>query len=159
MMQVVGISEKKVSANPEDHIITYSLGSCVGLALYDPASKVGGMVHCMLPLSASDPEKASRIPEMYTDTGVVSLLEEMIRQGAQKGRLVAKVAGGANALDPNDRFKIGERNVTVLRKVLWKNNIMIAAEDTGGKDPRTLSLLLNDGKTTIKSLGNEKQLG
>ncbi len=159
MMQVVGISEKKVSANPEDQIITYSLGSCVGLALYDPASKVGGMVHCMLPLSTSDPEKAARIPEMYTDTGVIALLEEMLRQGALKGRLVAKVAGGANALDPNDRFKIGERNVTVLRKILWKNNIMIAAEDTGGKDPRTLSLLLNDGKTTIKSLGTEKQLG
>lgn len=148
----------KVSRNPEDVLITYSLGSCVGLALYDPAIRVGGLIHCMLPLSKIDPARAERQPYMFTDTGVPMLIQELLNMGAQKSRLVAKVAGAARLLDDSNTFRIGDRNKVVLRKVLWKNNILIAAEETGGSDARTMTLFLNDGRSTIRSKGKEHEL-
>jgi chemotaxis protein CheD len=154
----VGISEMRVSNNPADLIVTYSLGSCVGLALYDPQARIGGMVHCMLPVSKIDPDRARQSPCMFTDTGVPLLIQSLMDLGAQKRNIVAKVAGAAKLLDDSDTFRIGERNMVVLRKVLWKNNILIAAEDTGGTIARTLYLYLDSGRTTIKSAGKEYEL-
>lgn len=158
MNYTVGISEMKVSNNPEDVLVTYSLGSCVGLTLYDPVIKVGGMIHCMLPLSRIDPAKAQMNPCMFTDTGIPTLIQAVLNMGANKKRLIAKVAGAASPLDDNGIFKIGERNYTVLRKVLWKNDILIAAEDVGGTVARTLFLYLDTGKTVIRSGGKDREL-
>ncbi len=157
-MHTIGISEMKVSNRPDDVLVTYSLGSCVGLALYDPVARIGGLVHCMLPLSSIDPVKARNSPCMFTDTGVPALIQEMLNLGAMKNRLVAKVAGAASLLDEKGTFKIGERNYIVLRKVLWKNNILIVADDTGGTIPRTVYLYVDTGRTTIKSRGEEREL-
>ena len=158
MQITVGISDMKVSKNPDDVIVTYSLGSCVGLTVYDAKARVGGMVHCMLPLSKIDPNKAQNNPFMFTDTGVPALLTALYDLGAEKKHLVAKVAGAANLLDEHGTFRIGERNFIVLRKVLWKNNILIAAEDTGGSVARTLSLNLGDGRVQVKSKGQTYDL-
>lgn len=158
MQRTVSISEMAVSKHPDDVLITYSLGSCVGLSLYDPASGVGGLIHCMLPLSKIDPQKAKAKPPMFTDTGVTALLENVFDEGASRRHLVAKVAGAASLLDEKGLFKIGERNYTVLRKILWKNNILIAAEDVGGTIARTMALYMNNGRTTIKSQGKEVEL-
>ena len=147
-----------VSNDPTDVIVTYSLGSCVGLVLYDPNRRIGGMVHFMLPLSKIDPEKAKTKPCMFTDTGVPALMKALLDLGAQKKDLVAKVAGAAKLLDEKGTFKIGERNYIVLRKVLWKNNILIAAEDTGGTIARTLYLHMDSGRTVIRSRGEEREL-
>jgi len=148
----------KVSNNPEDVLVTYSLGSCVGLTLYDPVIRVGGMIHCMLPLSRLDPAKAQMNPCMFTDTGIPTLIQAVLNMGANKKRLIAKVAGAASPLDDNGIFKIGERNYTVLRKVLWKNDILIAAEDVGGTVARTLFLYLDTGKTVIRSGGKDREI-
>jgi chemotaxis protein CheD len=148
----------KISDQPDDVLVTYSLGSCVGLALYDPVLRVGGMIHCMLPLSEIDPAKAQANPCMFTDTGVPALMTALLDMGAQKKRLIAKVAGAAKLLDEQGTFKIGERNYIVLRKILWKNDILIAAEDTGGNKTRTLSLHLDTGRTMVKSQGQEVEL-
>ncbi len=148
----------KVSSNPEDVLVTYSLGSCVGLVLYDPVLKVGGMIHCMLPLSKIDPQKAQTNPCMFTDTGIPTLIQAVLNLGANKKRLVAKVAGAASPLDDKGMFKIGEHNYTVLRKVLWKNDILIAAEDVGGTVARTLYLFLDTGRTVVRSGGTEREL-
>lgn len=158
MNHTVGISEMSVSNKPEDVIVTYSLGSCVGLALYDPEARVGGMIHCMLPLSRIDPEKAKKNPCMFTDTGVPKLLQAVLEMGATRRRLVAKVAGAAAPLNDNSVFKIGERNYVVLRKVLWKNDILIASEQVGGTVARTLFLHLDTGRTVVKSGGKETEL-
>ena len=147
-----------ISDQPDDVLVTYSLGSCVGLSLYDPVAKLGGLIHCMLPLSKIDPAKAQANPFMFTDTGVPALIQRMLDYGAQKRRLVAKVAGAASLLDEQGTFKIGERNYIVLRKVLWKNDILIASEETGGAIARTLYLYLDSGKTMIKSQGQEREL-
>ena len=95
---------------------------------------------------------------MFTDTGVVMLLEEVFKLGAERKRLIAKVAGAASLLDEKRLFKIGERNYTVLRKVLWKNNILIESEDIGGTRPRTMYLHMIDGRTVIKSGREEREL-
>jgi len=155
---IVGISEMKVSSQPGDSLITYSLGSCIGLSLYDPEVKAGGLIHCMLPLSKIDPERAKERPCMFTDTGVPLLIETLLDLGADKRRLVAKVAGAARLLGDSNCFNIGERNQVVLRKLLWKNKMFIAGEETGGTLARTMSLDLNTGVTMLRSGGREYEL-
>lgn len=158
MQHTVGIGEAKVTTGGEDTLVTYSLGSCVGLTLYDPVARVGGMIHCMLPMSKIDPVKAKTQPHMFTDTGVSLLLQSVFDLGAERRRLVAKVAGAASMLDEKGFFKIGERNYAVLRKVLWKNEILIAAEDVGGTMARTMHLNMGSGETLISSMGKETVL-
>lgn len=158
MKHIVGISEMKVSNKKDDMLITYSLGSCLGLTLFDPEAVVGGMIHCMLPLSKIDKTKAQRTPAMFVDTGVPKLLQKLFDLGATRKNLIAKVAGCGQLMDEKKLFKIGERNYTVLRKVLWKNNILIAAEDVYGTVSRTMALYLDSGKTTLKIAGKESEL-
>ncbi len=147
-----------VSRDPEDVIVTYSLGSCVGVSLYDSTAKVGGMIHCMLPLSTTDVQKAAAKPCMFTDSGMTFFLQEIFNMGATRRNLTVKVAGAASLLCTKGLFKIGERNYTVLRKILWKNNLLIAAESVKGTESRTLSLYMDSGRTTIKSKGIEVDL-
>ncbi len=158
MLLTVNISDMKVSSNPEDVLVTYSLGSCVGVTLYDPLQKIGGLIHCMLPLSKVDPERANEVPYMFVDTGLPLMMQKLLNMGADKKRLVAKIAGGAVLLDDNGMFRIGERNHIVVRKLLWKNNILISAEDVGGTIARTVYLYINDGRTVIKSAGKEYEI-
>lgn len=158
MLQTVSVSEMQISNMPTDVLVTYSLGSCAGLSLYDPVAGVGGLIHCMLPLSKIDREKAKANPQMFVDTGVPDLLQNMFNLGAQRKRIIAKVAGCAQLLDEKKLFRIGERNYTVLRKVLWKNDILIAAEDIGGSIPRTMFLYMETGVTILKVRGQEVEL-
>ncbi len=156
--RIVGVSDMCVSQNPEETLITYSLGSCIGLTLFDPDTRVGGLLHSLLALSRMDRVKAETNPCMFTDTGVTLLIQTLLDMGAKKKRLVAKVAGAAAPLEGHSSFQIGERNYTVLRKVLWKNGILIAGEDVGGKAARTLSLYMDSGVTTIKAAGREVEI-
>ncbi len=154
----VDISDMKIGTKPDDVIVTYSLGSCVGLTLYDPVAGIGGMIHCMLPLSKIDREKAKIKPYMFVDTGVAAMLGELYAMGAQRQNIIAKVAGAGSPLGKEETFRIGQRNYTILRKFLWKNNILIEKEDVGGSKARTLYLYLKDGRTTVKSEGREEEL-
>lgn len=148
---VVGISEMHVTHDQSSVLVAYSLGSCVGLTLYDKRARVGGLLHAMMPISTADPSKAIMKPAMYTDTGVSALLQALFDMGATRRTLVAKVAGAATNVDSNGLFRIGERNYMVLRKVLWKNDILIAGEDTGGTAARTLSLEMATGRTLVRT--------
>jgi chemotaxis protein CheD len=154
----VDIADMKVTNNLDDTLVTYSLGSCVGLSLYDTVVGVGGLIHCMLPLSSIDPEKAGVRPYMFVDTGVTALLTTLFGMGAQRQHIVAKVAGAGSPLGQEETFRIGQRNYTILRKLLWKNNILINAEDVGGTKARTMYLYMQDGRTTVKSAGKEVPL-
>nr|MBN2278473.1 chemotaxis protein CheD [candidate division Zixibacteria bacterium] len=150
-LHVVGISDFHVSRNVDEVIVTYSLGSCIGVTVYDPVTRVGGMIHYMLPLSKISPEKARVKPAMFADTGIPFLLKKAFAEGAAKDRLVVKVAGGSKLMDQNKIFNIGERNYLILRKLLWKNNILIDAEDVGGNLSRTVQLEMKTGRVTVKS--------
>ena len=158
MKYTIGISDMKVTRGPGDELVTYSLGSCVGITLYDPQVQVGGMIHCMLPLAKADPAKAKAKPAMFVDSGLTKLLNDMHRHGAVNKRLVVKIAGASSLLDEKGTFKIRKRNHTVTRKFLWKNGIMVDKEDVFGSVSRTMFLYMENGITRIKSQGTLKEL-
>lgn len=155
---VVGISDMRVSRNPEDALITYSLGSCIGVTAYDPMTRIGGMIHYMLPLSSISPDKAAQRPAMFADTGVPALLNELFAMGAAKNRVIIKAVGGAQLMDQHKLFNIGERNFLILRKILWKNNILIKSSDVGGMISRTVRFELDTGRVVVKSSKGETEL-
>ena len=143
----------------DDQIITHALGSCLGVAVHDPDAQIGGLVHVMLPTSSLNPEKAKANPSMFVDTGVSVLLQEVLAGGAEKNRLVAKVAGGAAVQGNNgDRFGIGKRNYLMLRKVLWQHGLLINAENVGGELPRTMSLEVGTGCVWLSWAGQTTKL-
>ncbi len=158
MLVVVDIAGLAVSKDPTATLITYSLGSCIGVAIYDPVAKVGGMLHYMLPESQLAPEKAQSNPAMFCDTGVPRLFRAAYELGAVKARLVVKVAGGSQLLDDNGTFNIGKRNYLALRKLFWKNGVMIQAEHVGGSLSRTLKLEVGTGLVTLKLRNQEVPL-
>ncbi len=148
----------KVSGSPNDVLITYSLGSCLGVVIYDPVVQVAGLLHSMLPLSKIDPAKAQSSPCMFVDTGIPLLFNQAYQMGAEKKRIIVKAVGCSSMLDEKGYFKIGERNFTVLRKLLWKNNILIDKEDIGGFQSRTVSISVGTGRVIVKSDGKETEL-
>jgi chemotaxis protein CheD len=152
LRHIVGVAEMKISSEPEDVIVTYALGSCLGITLYDPVARVGGLLHVMLPLSTLDPQRAADTPCMFVDTGVPRLFLEAYKEGVKKSRAEVRVAGGARmdqGQGDRDLFQIGKRNIVVFRKLLWKNDVRIKAEDVGGSESRTVSLDMADGTVTI----------
>lgn len=154
----VHVGDLQVSEDPDSVLVTYSLGSCVGLVLYDESRRLAGMLHSMLPLAKLNPERAKERPGMFSDTGVAALLEALFARGARKQSLKAKIMGAASMLDHKGFFRIGERNYAVVRKLLWKNEIFVAAEDVGGVLPRTVHVYPSDGLTVIHHGSEEKQL-
>jgi len=152
---IVGISDIKVSNSLDDVIITYALGSCIGISVYDPVAKVGGLLHYMLPDSTLDEKKAKENPAMFADTGIPTLFKACYRLGAEKRRMIVKAAGGASILDDTNFFRIGQKNIMAMRKIFWKNNVMITSEDTGANHNRTVRLEVATGKTLVRSSGGE----
>jgi chemotaxis protein CheD len=148
----------KVSNDPDVTLITHSLGSCIGLAVYDPVVKVGGMLHYMLPESDLDAKKAKGKPLMFADTGIPLLFKACYKLGAEKKRMVAKVAGGSQIMDASGTFNIGKRNYAALRKIFWRNSVMIDAEDIGGTSNRTMRLNIATGELSLKVSGRGERL-
>lgn len=138
--------------------MTYSLGSCIGVTIWDPEVRVGGMIHYMLPESTLSPEKAKARPAMFADTGIPLLFRSVYKLGAIKKRVIVKVAGGSQLLDDNGTFAIGKRNYVMLRKIFWKNGILIDNEHVGGSLSRTLRLNIETGRVTIKMRQGEIEL-
>lgn len=153
MKIIVGISDMKVSKNPTDILITYSLGSCIGVAIWDPVVKVGGLLHYMLPESKIDRERAAKTPYMFGDCGIPMLFREAYKLGASKSRLVVKAVGGSQLLDPTGLFNIGKRNYLIMQKLFERNKIVVAKEDIGGSVNRTVSLHVGTGRTLLKVSG------
>lgn len=160
MRRTVGIAEMRVSSRPEEVLITYALGSCLGIALYDPVARVGGLLHAMLPTSTPHPEKARSRPETFVDTGVPLLFHACYRAGAVKERIVVKVAGGASACpdEEADSFRIGRHNLLMLHRLFRKNGVLIQAQDVGGSLSRTMSLDIATGEVLIRSNGTSRGL-
>jgi len=155
---IVGISDANVSNNPQDILETLSLGSCIGVCLYDPTTTLGGMLHYQLPSSTMNPARAKQNPLMFADTGMKLLIDKILAMGANEKQLQVKIAGGA-AMDtgPNG-FDIGKRNYLAIKKVLWQHRMFIKAEDIGGNSPRNMYLDIADGTVKIKVNGSEKGL-
>ena len=151
---IVGVSDMKISNTPGTVLVTYSLGSCIAVAIYDPIVRIGGMLHFMLPDSELDPEKAQNNPFMFADTGIPGLFKATYRLGAKKNRMQVVVVGGAQVGTGSDFFNIGKRNGIAVRKIFWKNNVMVNYQSVGGTHNRTLRLDVDDGRTWLRESGS-----
>lgn len=151
MNVVVGMADCHVTSDAGNMLVTYALGSCVGVAIYDPVARVGGILHFMLPECSRDALQAGKSPYMFADTGIPMLFREAYEKGADKRRLRVSVAGGAQVMDDKGFFNIGQRNCIAMRKILWKAGVMIKAEEIGGKYARTLRLDMSSGRVYLRS--------
>lgn len=148
----VGIADMKMS-QWEGELITYALGSCIGICLYDPGIKLAALIHIMLPLNM---EAGRKNPMKYADTGIRDTIKQMEGRGAMKSRLVAKIAGGAKMFEVQGGGalgNIGQRNIESVRMNLKKEGIRILADDTGGSVARTLSFDPATGQGRIRAYG------
>ncbi|MBU0754252.1 MAG: chemotaxis protein CheD [Planctomycetes bacterium] len=149
----------RISQEPGDIIVTHALGSCLGISVHDAEAKVGGIFHVLLPQSSVNPDKAEINPYMFVDSGTPQFFKEIYKRGGKKGRLEVKVAGGASMKNQEDDFfNIGKRNFVMLRKLFWKNGIMISGKDVGGQIARTLYLEIGTGRTWLQSNGRSWDL-
>ncbi len=156
MKIIIGVADMKVSNDTKSTLITYSLGSCLAVCIYDPTVKVGGMLHAMLPDSSLDPAKAKANPYMFVDTGIPLLFKEAYRYGATKAKLEVVLVGASQILDSGGVFDIGKRNYLAARKLLWRNNVMVKAEEVGGTSHRTVWIELGNGDMTVRVAGRKE---
>ena len=152
---VVRIADMKVSNNPEATLVTHALGSCLGVCVYEPNLKIGGLLHFMLPDSRISAEKAKNKPYMFGDIAIPMLFKEVYALGATKKKLKVKLVGAAHVLDQKDKFNIGKKNHLIARKLFFKNGIMVAAEEVGGSTHRTVRMDITTGEVTVKVKGGK----
>lgn len=153
-MIIVGMADLNVTKHP-GALTTLGLGSCVGITLYDPVVKVAGLAHIMLPSSKAIKNNSN--VAKFADSAMVKLVNEMIRLGASRSRLVAKIAGGAQmfAFNSTDKaLRIGDQNVEATVKILNVLNIPILAQHTGDNYGRTIEIYTDDGRLVVKTIGH-----
>lgn len=158
---VVRLSEVKWSDQEDESLITYSLGSCIGLTLFDPVARVGGMAHVFLPRSVNRSQgsrKENQVEDAataakYADSVVPYLVSKLLELGAKHSRLEAKMAGGAQLMKgvSDSVFDIGTSNLRVLEKSLKDFGIPIVGKDVGGDYGRTMQLFIRDGRVKVVS--------
>lgn len=154
----VGMADLNICASP-DAITTLGLGSCVGIVLYDPVTKIAGMVHIMLPDSTKIFNNENKAK--FADTGIDLLIKRMMEFGADRRLLIAKIAGGAQMFafgNNSDMMRIGERNVEATKLKLQSLGIPIQAEDTGANYGRTIEFYPESGALIVKSVGKERKI-
>ena len=154
----VGMADYKVGRAPTT-LISYGLGSCIGISLYDPQTKIGGLLHIMLPDSSKSRSSENRAK--FADTGIADMLQELQKMGAVKSRLVAKLAGGAQMFafaNASDIMRVGVRNIEASKAILKSLSIPIVGEDTGKNYGRTVQIDLSTGIYTVKTIdkGNKE---
>lgn len=150
---VVGLGEFKTSRDPNAVLVAYGLGSCVGIGLYDPEAQVAGLLHAILP---APPEGMADPSPKYVMGGIAALLEQMEQAGADRSRLIVRMAGGANMLAAPgvpQALNIGSRNLEAAYKALADLNLKIAGQDVGGNLGRTVRFYVADGRMTIRAIG------
>lgn len=149
----VGMADLKVAKAP-DGLTTLGLGSCIGIAIRDPQTKIGGLAHIMLPDSTAI-RNSSCIPK-FADTGIEELVKQMVAAGANKSRMEAKIAGGAQMFafqNNSELLSVGARNAESSKAVLKKLGIKLVAEDTGKNYGRTVIFYPETGEYVIKAVG------
>lgn len=154
----VGMADLKVCVSP-DAVTTLGLGSCCGIAIRDPQTKIGGLAHIMLPDSTQIKDNQN-IPK-FADTGIEELVKQMVAKGANKSRLVAKIAGGAQMFafqSNNTLMRVGERNVAASKKKLQELKIPVLAEDTGLNYGRTVVFYPETGDFVIRAVGKPEKV-
>lgn len=154
-MTVAGLGELVSGFGPENVLVCYGLGSCIGLALYDPAVKVGVLAHIVLPESTLGRGKPAP-PAKFADTAVPAALDEAVRLGASPSRITARIVGGARMFrvaGAPGLLDIGARNAEAVRAALAAAQIRMVAEDTGGTYGRTVQFFTGTGRLVVSTVG------
>lgn len=153
---IVGIADMKMTKQTGT-LITYALGSCIGICLYDPMIKLAAMVHVMLPLNM---ETGRKNAFKYVDSGIRETMNQMVAKGAGKGRIVAKIAGGAKMFEITGGTlgNIGQRNIESVQMIFKRENIRLLAQDVGGNVARTMLFDAENGRVCIRSYGHEDKI-
>jgi chemotaxis protein CheD len=154
---VLALAEYIVVCDRNVVIFSSPLGACLGVTIFDPVARVGGMMHCLLPSSNIDPKRASARPAMFLDTGLHAMLGEAYRMRARPENLVISVAGGGRILDESTQFNIGQRNFDTLRGLMDSHGLLIRAKDIGGLTNRTMVLDAFTGEVRLKVSGQSVQ--
>jgi chemotaxis protein CheD len=152
----VGLGEYAISKNPEDVLVSFGLGSCVGISLYDPIHKVAGMLHAVLPENNGSDKTSTK----FVNSGVPILVELMVKAGASRNHLILRMAGGSNMLTATPlgkTFDIGTRNVSAAREIFKQMNMRIQGEDVGGNIGRTVRLYAENGRMTVRKIGEQEK--
>ena len=146
---VIGVADMVVSANPDEILVTYALGSCLGITLHDPDRCIGGMLHLMLPDSILHSRTAVR-PAMFLDTGLPLLLQTMLDAGANRDGLRCKVFGGAQLLSADQFFRIGAQNVDACYKLTAALGLRVQVWEVSGRVNRTIRLCNRTGEVRVR---------
>ncbi|MEI6289656.1 MAG: chemotaxis protein CheD [Chloroflexota bacterium] len=156
----VGLGEIVISRDPDDIIVAYGLGSCLGICMADPVTKVAGMLHAVLPLWANGMDPMNPASSKYVDSGIEKLLSLLIKEGANKQRLIVRIAGGANMLTSpglKNSFEIGTRNIESAHAIMDKLNLKVKAEEVGGNTGRTVRYYVADCRMTVRVIGEKEK--
>ena len=154
----VGLGEQAISRNPEEVLVAYGLGSCVGVVMVDPVSRVSGLLHAVLP-SPAEGRLGEQNFSKYVEGGIEGLIAAMVREGANKNRLVVRIVGGANMLlssGLNRAFDIGTRNIEAARATLDRLRMPISAAEVGGHTGRTVRVYVGDSRVTVRVIGQKE---
>ncbi len=154
---VVGVGDMAVSNVEHVTLSTFALGSCVGIVVFDPIARAGGLLHLMLPDSTLSPDRATKKPAMFADTGIPMLFNALRGIRAERQRVNILLAGGACVLNGPDQFKIGERNIATTRKLLSLYGLRASYEELGGNINRTVHLDIATGVVSLKLPGRDLQ--
>ena len=156
-INVVGISDMMVTNDIDKTLITYSLGSSLGVLIYDPVARVAGLLHSILPISKMDSQKSIRFPSVFVDTGVNLLFREAAKLGEEKKRFLVTAVGCSSLMDEKVFFQIGKKILLYLESFYGKN-ILIDKHDIGGVSSKTVKISVMDGNITVKTRGLERGL-
>jgi chemotaxis protein CheD len=156
----LGLGERAISRDPEDVLVAYGLGSCLGISMIDPVTRISGLLHAVLPGAVNGMPLNDSNSHKYVDSGIENLLTTMVQEGANKSRLVVRLVGGANMLiSPGltTSFDIGTRNIETARRTLQRLNLRIASEEVGGHTGRTVHVYVADSRVTVRVIGEKER--
>jgi chemotaxis protein CheD len=156
----LGLGERAISRNPDDILVAYGLGSCLGISMIDPVTRIAGLLHAVLPEALNGLHPSDPGSYKYVDSGIEDMLAAMIKEGANKNRLIVRIIGGANMLiSPGltTSFDIGTRNMDMARKTLQRLNMKITAEEVGGHTGRTVHVYVADSRVTVRVIGEKER--
>jgi chemotaxis protein CheD len=157
-MTAVNFSEMKISSNPVETLVAFSIGSGIGMTIHDPVGGVGGVLNFILPDSTkANGSNPAKTPYMFADTGIAAFLKALFEQGAKAENLKVVIAGAAHVMDQTGVFNIGQKNLEALKTCLDGYDIKIHHEASGGTQSRTISLEIGSGRSIIRTFGEEEK--
>ena len=154
----VGLAEFAMSRNPEEVLVAYGLGSCVGVVMTDPVSRLCGLLHAVLPRVGDGIGEVN--PHKYVDSGIEKMLGALKKAGADPTRLIVRIVGGSNMVilpDSTHPFEIGTRNIAAAQSTLGRLNMPIAAAEVGGRIGRTVRVYVADTRVTVRVIGGKER--